>query len=59
VRCHQDIGKRIIKALGTVKVVKLTSGHVEKFLNAMVRDGYATFTIRMTRSVLVRSIRRA
>jgi integrase len=59
VRCHQDVGARIIKALGGVKVVQLSPAQAERLLNGMVRDGYATSTIRMTRSVLVRAIRRA
>jgi hypothetical protein len=59
VRCHQDAGARIVKALGPVKVVQLAPGQVERFLGGMVRDGYATSTISMTRSALVRAIRRA
>ncbi len=58
-RCHQDSGARIVKALGPVKVVQLTPSQVERFLAGMARDGYATSTISMTRSVLVRALRRA
>jgi integrase len=59
VRCHQDAGARIVKAVGPVKVVQFSPGQAERFLNGMVREGYATSTISMTRSVLIRAIRRA
>jgi integrase len=59
VACHRNCGNRIIEALGRIQVTKLTPAQVERFLNGMARDGYATSTISMTRSVLVRSIRRA
>src|SRR6266487_4363716 len=58
-RCHQDAGARIIKAVGPIKVVTFSPAQVERLLTGMVRDGYATSTIAMTRSVLIRAIRRA
>jgi integrase len=58
-RVNRDAGARIVKAIGNVKVVALSAAQVERLLAGMVRDGYATSTIGATRSVLVRSIRRA
>ena len=59
VRCHQDAATRINAELGRVKLVTLTPGQVERLLNGMARDGYATATITQTLSVLRRAIRRA
>jgi integrase len=68
-RVHEDHGKRIIAALGKVKIVKLTSGQVERFLRDMAESGYVTKTgkrrqyaaktIRGTRTLLIGAIRRA
>jgi integrase len=58
-QCHADAGARIVRMIGAVKVVTLSPAQVERLLTGMVRDGYATATIAMTRSVLVRAIRRA
>jgi integrase len=40
-------------------LIRLTPGQAEAALASLVRRGYATQTIKMTRSVLVRAIRRA
>jgi integrase len=68
-RVHEDHGKRIIAALGKVKLVKLTPSQVERFLRDMAETGYLTRTgqrrqyaaktISDTRSFLVDAIRRA
>ena len=58
-RVHEDHGARIIAALGKTKMVGLTPGDVERFLRKMASDGYATKTIRDTRSLLAGAIRRA
>ena len=55
---HAIAGRRIIAALGHIKAVRLEADEVEAFLRAMVDDGYATGTIKITRSVLVRSLHR-
>jgi hypothetical protein len=39
--------------------MQLSPAQAGRFLKGMARDGYATSTIRMTLSVLVRAIRRA
>ena len=41
------------------RLIRLTPGQVEDALAGWSGDGYATETIKATRSVLVRSIRRA
>jgi integrase len=66
---HEDHGKRIIAALGKVKLVNLTPGQVERFLRDMAENGYLTRTgkrcpyaaktIRDTRTLLIGAIRRA
>lgn len=56
---HAIFARRIIAELGSVPVVKLSPGQVEMMLRRMVEDGYATDTIKKTRSVLVRSLNRA
>jgi integrase len=57
-RVTKIAGRRIIAALGQIKAVRLEADEVEAFLNRMVADGYATGTIKITRSVLVRSLKR-
>ena len=52
-------GARIIAALGSQRLVTLTAAQAEQFLRKMAADGYSTSVIRQTRSVLVRSLRRA
>lgn len=59
VRLVNGHGERIIKALGKVKLAKLTPSQVERFLRGMVADGYSSSVISATRNVLVRAIRRA
>jgi integrase len=58
-RVHEDHAARIIAALGKTRLVSLTPGQVERFLQQMARDGYAISTIRDTRSLLAGAIRRA
>jgi integrase len=55
---HEIAGRKIIAGLGHIKAVRLEADEVEAFLNSMVADGYATGTIKITRSVLVRSLKR-
>ena len=56
---NQDHAARITAALGKAKLATLTPSRVEKFLAAMVADGYSTSTIVSTRSLLRAAIRRA
>jgi len=56
---YRNASKRIIAVLGRTKIVRLTDVQVEQYLNGMVRDGMATKTISIHRSVLARSIHRA
>jgi integrase len=58
-RVHADHAERIIADLGKVRLVQLTPSQVERFLRKMADGGYATKTIRDTRSVLASAIRRA
>lgn len=68
-RVHGDHGERIIAALGSVKLVRLTPVQVERFLRDMAETGYLTRTgkrrqyaaktIRDTRSLFIGAIRRA
>jgi integrase len=68
-RVHEDHGKRIVAALGSVKLVRLTPAQVERFLRDMAEEGYVTRTgkrrqyaaqtIRETRSLFIDAIRRA
>src|SRR5215471_7161003 len=44
--------ERIIKAIGSVRLVSLTPGQVRSVLDQMVRDGYATATISATKGIL-------
>ena len=55
---HEIAGRRIIAALGHIKAVRLEADEVEALLRGMVEDGYATGTIKITRSVLIRSLKR-
>jgi hypothetical protein len=58
-RCHWDAAARVPESLKRTRLTRLTPGQVERALADMVDDGYATSTIKATRSVLVRSITRA
>jgi len=58
-RVYGRTARRITAALGTVPVVSLTPRQVERFLSGLARDGLAASTIRQTRTVLKRSLRRA
>ena len=58
-RCHRDAAARWPEWLKATRLTRLTPGQVERALAGMVRDGYATASIKATRSVLVRSITRA
>jgi integrase len=56
---YQQHATRIIAALGTVPVVKLTPRQVEGMLGGMARDGMATSTIVRVKATLARALRRA
>ena len=56
---NADHAARINAAIGDVKLSRLTPGQVEAALRAMAGDGLSASTLRATRSVLVRAIRRA
>lgn len=58
-RCHRDAAARWPEWLKQTRLTRLTPGQVERALAGMVDEGYATSTIKATRSVLVRSIIRA
>jgi integrase len=58
-RTHRDAGSKIIAAIGRKPIVKLTVDDVERFLCRLADEGYSTSVIVGTRSVLVRSIKRA
>ena len=57
--CHRHAARRLPDSLLRTPLVRLTPGQVEGALAGLVRQGYATQTVRMSRSVLVRAIRRA
>ncbi len=57
--CHRHAARRLPGSLLRTPLVRLTPGQVEDALAGLVRQGYATATVRMSRSVLVRAIRRA
>ncbi|HEY7325284.1 MAG TPA: site-specific integrase [Streptosporangiaceae bacterium] len=57
--CHRHAAGRLPDSLLRTPLVRLTPGQVETALAGLVRQGYATRTIGMSRSVLARSIRRA
>lgn len=57
--CHRHAAGRLPDSLLRTPLVRLTPGQVEAALAGLVRQGYATQTISMSRSVLVRAIRRA
>jgi integrase len=57
--CHRNAARRIPDSVQRMPLIRLTPGQVEAALAGLVRQGYATQSIKMTRSVLVRSIRRA
>jgi integrase len=54
-----DLGERVIKAIGKTKLAQLKPPAVERFLRTMAADGYSTSTIAQTKRVLARAIRRA
>jgi integrase len=62
---YRDAGKRVcdgargVPGIGGVALFRLTVGDVDRLLAGMARAGYAAKTIRLTRSVLRRSLRRA
>ena len=58
-RCHLDAAKRIPADVKRTALVRLSPGQVERALWDLVGKGYATESIKMSRSVLVRAIRRA
>ena len=58
-RCHEDAAARLPESVKRTALIRLTPGQVENALAGLVRAGRATETIKQTRSVLVRSIRRA
>lgn len=58
-RCHRDAAARWPEWVKGTRLVRLTPGQVERALAGMADGGYATATIKATRSVLVRSIIRA
>jgi integrase len=58
-RCHRDAVTRWPEWVKGTRLTRLTPAQVERALAGMVDDGYATSTIKATRSVLVRAIRRA
>ena len=51
--------ERIKKALGKVKLARLTVGQVERFLDGMAKSGMSTDTIKRHRDLLRLAIRRA
>lgn len=57
--CHRHAALRLPDPLLRTPLVRLTPGQVEAALAGLVRQGYATQSIRMSRSVLARAIRRA
>lgn len=57
--CHRHAALRLPDSLMRTPLVRLTPGQVEAALADLVRQGYATQSIKMSRSVLVRAIRRA
>lgn len=56
---NSDLCGRIIAGVGKITLVKLTPGDVEQFLGRMAREGLSAKTIRATRGLLARAIRRA
>jgi integrase len=58
IEVHAGAAAKIIKAFGGTPAVKLTPRQVEAFLKAMAANGYATKTIGITRSLLIRALRR-
>ena len=56
---HRDAARRLPDSVMRTPLIRLTPGQVEAALGELVREGYATQTVKMTRSVLVRAIRRA
>ena len=59
IQVNTGLADRIVKELGSGKVVKLTPGDVERFLGRMVTGGYSTSTISAAKGILGRAIRRA
>jgi integrase len=57
--CHRHAALRLPESLLRTPLARLTPSQVDAALAALVRQGYATRSIAMSRSVLVRAIRRA
>lgn len=58
-RGNADRVERIIAALGSIKLQRLTVGQVERMLRDMAANGAASDSIRRARALLKRAIRRA
>lgn len=56
---NADLAERIIRELGSIRLVKLTPGDVERLLRRMAAEGLATKTIGHAKSLLKGAIRRA
>lgn len=56
---NTDLCERIIAGLGKTRLAKLAPGDVERFLNAMAREGLSARVIGGAKGLLVRAIRRA
>ncbi len=52
-------GGRRVPGLGSIPAARLTSADVERLLGGLARAGYSGSTIRQTRAVLARALRRA
>jgi integrase len=59
VQVYRDCAAHITADLGKAKLATLTPSRVERFLAAMVADGYSASTIVRTRGLLRAAIRRA
>jgi len=52
-------GGRKVPGIGSIPAARLTSADVERFLGGLAGAGYSASTIRQTRAVLARALRRA
>ena len=59
IQVNTHLAGRIIRDLGTCRLVKLTPGQVEVVLRRMAREGYSTSTISAYKGILRLAIRRA
>ena len=59
VEVNTALAERIIRGLGSRKLVNLTPGDVDRFLAGMAAQNLATATIGQTRGLLAKAIRRA